>query len=217
MSTHYLISAFNDEINDVVVATGTPPQTTATGNYVVRVSDDVSVQNPTNLSDLLTKKYAGILGTFGLFTQITYDDMFDASGVDFGNSSGITAGKKGTVGLYASHLVSSVLQTTPQAITWGGVGDGPPQAVLTYELFEYIDEDDKDAAFTRSYRELAPDLDVSVALSFDGGLSFVSTQDKALVSIPLASQGDQLVVRITRLSDVNTRGRVLVGSWAVLY
>jgi hypothetical protein len=43
VSTHYLVSMFNDEINDVVVATGSPPTTPAVGNYIVRVPDDAKV------------------------------------------------------------------------------------------------------------------------------------------------------------------------------
>lgn len=225
MGTHFLVSLFDDQINGVVAGSGSPPQSTITGNYVIRVPDDVSIRNPTNLADLLTKKYAGILGSYGLFTQIAYDDMLDGSGVNTGLSQGVTLGFKGMVGIYPTndgYLPSvvgpnPVLQTTPMAIAWGGPGAGPPQALLTYELFEYVDDDDKDLPYVRRYREVAPDIDVVVEVSFDGGSNFTQTTDKALISIPLPERGASVVVRFTRDTDVSSRGRVLIGSWSVLF
>lgn len=218
MSTHYLIGQTTSEINDVVAALGVPPQTIITGNYVVRVPDDVVVQNPTNLADLLTKKYAGILGTYGLFTQILYDDMLDATGVNLGASNGILVGRNGSIGLFPAHSPQTpVLQSTPMGITWGGMGAGPAQATLTYELFEYLDVDDRDAVYRRSYAEVAPDIDVTVEVSFNNGANFTNTTDKALMAIGVAEQGTQVVVRFTRTSDIDVRGRVFIGSWALLF
>jgi len=222
MSTHYLVSHFDNQINGVVAATGVNPQTKITGNYVVRIPDDVSVKNPTGLSNLLTKKYEGILGTYGSFTQIVYDDMLDSTGVDPSPTLGATLGEKGTVGLY--HTIPSLpftpqLVTTPQAIIWGGAPPGPAQALLTYELFSYVDTDDKDAAFIREYKELAPDVDVSVEVSFNGGGSYVPTTDKALISVPIPARGSVVVLRFTRLTAAGpgVEDRVLIGSWAVLF
>lgn len=218
MSTHYLISLFNDEINDIVAASGTPPQSQITGNYVVRVPDDVSVQSPVDLADLLAKKYAGILGSFGLFTQIVYDDMLDGSGVDTANSTGVILGKKGMVGLYPEHGAHTpVLRTTPYGIVWGGPGAGPSQATLTYELFEYVDVDDKDQPFQRYYREVTADLDVTVEISFDNGTNWLSVTDKTLITVPTPNLGTQVVLRFTRGTDIDARGRVFLGSWAVLF
>lgn len=223
MSTQYLVSLFDDAINGVVAASGLTP-TPITGNYVVRVPDDVAVRNPTGLPDLLTKKYAGILGSHGLFTQIVFDDMLDATGVNTGFTTGVTLGDKGTVGLYHTNLSATpahipVLQTTPQAIIWGGPPPGPPQALVTYELFTYVDTDDKDEVFVRSYTELVPDVDVSVEVSFNGGGTFVATTDKSLVSLLLLDQGTSVVLRFTRLTahGVGVPNRVLIGSWAVLF
>jgi len=221
MSTQYLVSLFDDAINGVVSASGAA-LTPVTGNYVVRVPDDVAVRNPTNLSDLLTKKYTGILGSHGLFTQIVFDDMLDATGVNTGLTTGVTLGDKGTVGLYHTNLAAAhtpVLQTTPQAIIWGGPPPGPPQGLVTYELFTYVDTDDKDEVFVRTYKELVPDLDVSVEVSFNGGVTFVATTDKSLVSLTLPDQGTSIVLRFTRLTAHGTGvpDRVLIGSWAVLF
>lgn len=221
MSSHYLVSHFDNAINGVVTASGSPPASTATGNYIIRVADDVSVKNPTNLADLLTKKYASILGTHGLFTQIVYDDMLDGSGVDAASSTGVLMGDRGTVGLYptstgiAPHV--PLLQTAPASITWGGPGVGPPQSLLTYELFEFVDTDDKALPYVRQYREVTPDVDVTAQVSFNGGVSYISTTDKALITVPLGLRGTSVVLRFTRATNISARGRVLLGSWAVLF
>jgi hypothetical protein len=218
VSTHYLVSMFNDEINDVVVATGSPPTTSAVGNYIVRVPDDVKVQNPTSVANLLTQKYAGILGSYGLFTQITYDDFQDATGIDFAGSAGVISGKRSSVGLYPTHGgVNSILKSTNNGIVWGGPGAGPPQAILTYEVYEYVDVDDKTLPFQRSYRELTPDTDLSAEVSFNGGATWISALDKVLINVPSLARGTQLTVRFTRTTDIDVRARVHIGSWAVVY
>lgn len=218
MSTHYLISPFNGEINDVVVTPLVATDTLITGNYVVRVPDDVPVSNPTNLADLLTKKYAGTLGVHGLFTQIAYDDMLDGTGVSTGPSAGVTAGDGGSVSIYpVNGAFTPVFQSTALPITWGGGGSGPSQVMVTYELFEFVDTDDKTAAYQRVYREVTPDSDVTLAISFDNGANFITTVDKAITNIPLVAQGTQVVFRLTRTSNISVRGRVYLGSWAVLF
>jgi len=219
VSTHYLVDLFNDDINDVVTPQNIPPSTVITGNYVVRVADDVAVRNPIDLSDLLNKKYQAILGTHGLFTQVTYDPMFDPDNVNLSSSRGIFTGLKGHVGLYPVDMTNPapILQTDPYGITWGGPGAGPSQALVTYEVFAYVDEDPADAAFQRHYQELPPDTDVMVEVSFDGGATFLPVQDKALVSIPISSRGTQLLLKFTRTSYVDSVAKVLIGSWAVLY
>lgn len=219
MTVHYLVSMFNDEINDVVTAVGSPPTTPSVGNYIVRVPDDIKVQNPTSVANLLTQKYAGILGSYGLFTQVTYDDFEDATGIDFANSLGVISGKRSSVGLYPSHNgVNSRLKSTNNGITWGGPGVGPSQAVLTYEVYEYVDVDDKTLPYQRSYRELTPDTDLTAEVSFNGGATWVSALDKVLINIPVLARGIQLTVRFTRTTDVDVRAnRVHIGSWAVVY
>jgi len=218
MSTHYLVSHFTNEISDVVASLGNPPQTKITGNYVVRVPDDVSVQNPTNLADLLTKKYAGILGGYGLFTQVIFDDMLDGTGVNTGASTGVTIGKNGSVGLYPKHgSQTPIFQTTPYGITWGGMGSGPPQALITYELFEYVDADIKGEPYQRFYREIPADVDINVEISFNNGGVYMPVTDKSLLTIPTPNQGIQVILKFTRTTDIDEKGRILVGSWAVLF
>jgi hypothetical protein len=218
MSTHYLISHFNDEINDVVNTTSSPPQTLCTGNYVVRVPDDISVQNPTSLSDLLNKKYTAVLGSSGFFTQVIYDDMLEDTGVDTVSSTGVFLGQNGSLGLYPKHgSQTPILQTTPYNITWGGPGAGPVQAIFSYELFEFVDTDPMTSVYTRSYKEVPTDVDVTAQISFNGGANYFSASDKVLLTIPSISTGAQVIVRFTRTTDVNVRGRVYLGSWSVLF
>lgn len=218
MSTHVLVGLFDDQINGVLTASGTPPMSTITGNYVIRVPDDIPVRNPTSVADLITKKYAGTLGMHALFTQIIYDDMLDGLGMNAGASNGITLGDRGTCGLYpVNGAVIPILQTAPYGIVWGGTPPGPAQAIVTYELFEYVDVDDKGLVYVRKYREVTPDTNVSVQVSFNGGTTFFAATDKALVSIPLVSRGTSVVLKFTRTTSIATKGRVLIGSWAVLF
>lgn len=220
MSTLYLIDLFSDTINDVLTSRGVTP-TRITGNYVVRVDDDIPVRDPVDLADLLNQKYQGILGTHGLFTDIAYDDMLDAAGVNLTLSRGVCTGDKGSVGLYPTDDFTTatppVLQTNPHGFIWSGSGAGPVQAIVTYELFTYVDDDPAGEPFQRSFQELPPDTDVEVEVSFDGGATFFSTMNRALVSIPITSRGTQVVLRFTRTTPVSSASRVFIGSWAVLY
>jgi hypothetical protein len=219
VSTHYLIDLFSDGINGVVTPRDTPPTSLVTGNYIVRVDDDVQVEKPTDLSDLLTKKYQGILGTHGLFTQIAYDDLLDASNIDFTTSRGIFSGLKGHIGIYPmdSTNPAPILQTSSFGITWGGPVPGPQQAMVVYELFTFVDEDSSTAPFQRSYQEVPTDVDVLAEISFNGGASFTAFQNNSLVTIPSFARGTQVVLRFTRTSTVSSVAKVFFGSWAVLY
>lgn len=219
MSSHYLVDLFDDTLNGVATPQQAPLETFVTGSYVIRVEDDTIVRNPVDLADLLTKKYAGLLGTQGLFTQITYDSLLDASNIDVAVSTGIFTGLKGHIGLYPVDSVNPtpVLRTDPHGITWTGPGAGPPQAMVLYELFTYVDSDPLDGPYQRVYRELPADVDVGVELSFDGGSTFLAVEHGSMANIPTPSRGTQLVLRFTRLTDVTSVARVFLGSWAVLY
>jgi hypothetical protein len=219
VSTYYLVDLSTNQINDVVSSTSSSPSVLITGNYVVKVESNIPIENPVDLSDLLTKKYLGILGSHGLFTQISYDDMLDPSNIDFTNSRGVITGYNGVNGLYAKPPSGAVpiLQTTSHSITWGGSGLGPSEAILEYEVFTYLDVDQVGNPLNRYYQELSTDLDLSVDISFNGGLNFFSTTNKALVTIPSYARGDQIVVKFTRETDVTSIPRVFIGSWSVLY
>jgi hypothetical protein len=217
MSTNYLVSQYNGKISDVVTSTvlATFP---ITGNYVLRVPDDVAAQG-SNVASLTTSKYTGLLGNNSLFTQVVWDDMFDASGVDTGNSTGVTLGKNGSVSLYPAHGGNiPILQTTIAGISWPGPGPGPSQAMVAYELFDYVDTDDKTAPYQRSYRELSTGgTDIGVEVSFNGGSNFTSVVNNSVLTIPGIVQGNQVVLKFTRLTDSAVYKRIFVGSWAVLF
>jgi hypothetical protein len=97
------------------------------------------------------------------------------------------------------------------------VSAGPSQAVLVYEVFDYVDVDDKSAPYTRSYRQLTPDVELDAEVSFNNGATWVAASNRVMLNIPLLARGNQLVVRFTRTSDIDVRGRLYVGSWAVVY
>jgi len=219
MSSHYLISLFDDSITDVLVPTGAPPTSLITGSYVIAVPDDIAVKKPTSLSDLLAKKYQGILGTRGMYSTITYDSMLDATNVDMVLSHGVCTGFKGSICLYPTDPSNPhpVLVTSAHGITWMGSGAGPTQAMVTYELFTYTDSDPATGSFQRHFQEIPTDHDLTLEVSFNGGATFISTIDKALVTIPPAARGTQLVLRFTRTTNVAVTPRIFIGSWAVLY
>lgn len=212
MSTHYLLSLFNDDINDIVTPPAFPGESEITGNYVVRVPDDVVVREPVSVADLLTQKYASILASHGLFTQIVHDDMLDATGINMGTSTNIITGIKGTNGL----LDGGLLETTVESLTWGGPGAGPPQAILTYEVFQYADTDSASGVYSRSYEEVDPLVaPITVQISFDGGATFQAVTDKNLINIVGPSQGTNLILRFTHTATPT--GRYFLGSWAVVF
>ena len=217
MSTNYLVSHYNDKISDVVAAAVSTPFL-ITGNYVLRVPDDVSAQGVDVLT-LTNSKYTGILGNNSLFTQVVWDDMFDGAGVNTTVSTGVTLGKNGAVSLYPAHGGHiPILQTTPMGIIWGGPGPGPSQAMVVYELFDYVDVDDKAVPYQRSYRELGTgSSDVTVQVSFNGGVNFTNVVNNAILTLPGVVQGTSVVLKFTRVSDSTTYERIFVGSWAVLF
>lgn len=212
MSTFYLLSVFNDQINDVVSPPSSPGSTVVTGNYVVRVADDVVVKNPVSVSDLVTQKYASILSSHGLFTQIIFDDMLDATEINAANSSGVVLGVKGMNSVFDA----GVLETSPLSITWGGGGAGPAQAIMTYEVFQYTDSDLTAGPYSRTYTEVTPGTSpFTVQISFNGGSTFQACSDKNLLNITIPSQGTSLILRFTHTGT--PRGRYFLGSWAIVF
>jgi hypothetical protein len=210
MSTLYLVSLFTDQVSDVIYSDGVPKR--VTGNYVIRVPDDVIVKNPTSISNLLTQKYASILANNGLFGQVIYDDMLDTVDINSVQSSGVTLGTKGMNSIYDG----GTLTTDVFPFTWGGPGSGPSQSIMTYEVFQYIDSDGKTTPYERSYQEVAPgDAPISVQVSFNGGANWMSVTDKNLINVSLSNQGANLVVRFIHTGTPS--GRYFIGSWAVLF
>lgn len=212
MSTHYLISLFDDTINDVVNPDPTTGESPITGNYVIRVPDEIVVKNPTSVANLLSQKYASKLANHGLFSTIHFDDMLDAADLNAGASSGVCLGTKGCNSLFPG----GVMLSTVSNFIWGGPGAGPSQAIITWEVFRYTDADPISGAYTRKYREVSTTLaPIQAEVSFNGGANFIVASDNNLITITAPQQGPNLVVRFTHLATDQLR--YWIGSWAVLF
>ncbi len=212
MGTLYLVNLFDDQINDVLYSSG--DELPITGSYVLRVPDDVTVRSPVDAADILTQKYASILAHTGLFGQVLYDDMLDATGINLVTSTGLSHGDKGMVSLYDS----GVLTSTSSSFVWAGAGAGPTNVLMTWEIFQYVDVDDANAPYVRNYKEISTSpatSPITVEVSFNNGGNWYPVIDKILTTIPTLSQGTDLVVRFTHGGTPS--GRFFVGSWAVLF
>lgn len=176
-----------------------------TGASVIRVPDYISVQDPSSVSNLLTKKYAGLLAFYSGFTfsYVTYDDLLDTLGINLTVSSGIL-GQRGNVSLQPSNILVST--ATPL------VGLPPASAVVTWESFSVAYADPAGGHTSRQYNEEAAS-DLTCFVSFDGGATFLPATDGATLTIPPASQGTSFIIRFTNTAAT----RRYVGSWAVLY
>lgn len=213
MSTHYLVDIHtspvtDSEINDVRFSlTG---ETILGGNFVVRLPDGIVIEtNPTDLSDLLTKKYAGILAFYAGYTRIAYDDLLDAAGVNLANSIGIATGGRNTISLIGNG--TSILESNAVALT----GPAPVEAIVTWETFNVASLSPLDSRTVRTYMETTPSSVCTCEVSFNGGGSFLPVSDGSLLNIPAPDQGTSFVIRIT--SAAVFPARVFLGSWAVVY
>jgi hypothetical protein len=211
MSTLYLIDAntpilANSEINDV---RWNPPGSDTLilgGNFVVRLPDGVSIgpTDPTDLTDLLTKKYAGLLASHPMYTNIAYDDFTSTPGVSLANSSRIAFGNRctttfiGNPGVFQSAMVT--------------LASTPTQALVVYETAYREDNNPIADRTQRIYVELDPAPYTTCQVSFDNGSTFLTTTNGALLNIPVPNQGSQFIIRIT-----GTLPKLGLDSWAVIY
>lgn len=216
MGVLYLIDAhtpvlLDSEINDTIPVESGDTQVT-NGSFPVSVPFGVPIDGvPANLTELLTKKFAGLLAFFPGYTYIDYDEGIDGSGWDASNSKQVAIGDRGNTFLYNGPAPSeSYLTSNALALT----GPAPSEAIVTWELYEFTRSNDKGSALTRSYAELDPS-EVTCNVSFDGGSNFVNNvTDGVQFSIPLASQGTSFVMY---LESNSTTRRFWVGGWAVIY
>lgn len=210
MSAHYLVDLFASPFSTAAILdVHSPPsgQSRLQGALVIRVPDTVPVVNPTNLSDLLTKKYQGVLASFAGFPNVAYDDLLDVSGLDL-SATGTKGsfGDRGTVILADGGIVETVL------VPLGG--SDITQCVVTWENYTVTNADPATGILGRTYAEVAPGPGVMTCqVSVDGGTTFQAALDGAVLNIPLLAQGTDLVLRWTNTSG----GRVGLGSWAFVY
>jgi len=205
MSTHYLIDRFNDEIN-AVRSNPVDGETELGGNYIIQLPTGLSIVAPTSLADLLTKKYAAILGAYAGFVNIVSDDLLDDTGIDIPSSGNIITGFKGAISL--------PLNTDRMYTNMVPLASTPTQALATWELFEFVDTDPKDAIHTRIFKEV-PSSQAGCLVSFNNGGSYTAASDGVLFPIAGADQGNQLIFRLT--STASPDRRLYIGSWSVLY
>lgn len=215
MSTHYLIDLHtnpvaNSEINDVRFSAA--GSSVLGGNFIIRVSDGVSLGTvpPTDLTDLLTKKYQGLMAFHPGYTRITFDDLLDATNVDLVNSALIVSSDR--VGCSIVGLPGGIFQSLPVALT----GPAPVQAVIAFETFDVTDDYPMLDRTSRTYSETDPGAVGTCDVSFNGGITFLTgATDGGLINIPIPDQGTSFVFRFNAGSVFPAR--VFLGSWAVLY
>lgn len=209
MGTHYLVDLYGNPVSSSsIIDVREPPngQSITNGTFVIRVPDGAAVQKPANFADLITKKYAGLLGFYAGFTRITFDDLIDASAIDAVNSSKIAVGERMCISLFpGGTLQSVVVPLTPGA---------PAQVLLTWETFQFTSTDLKTDRYERTYAEVpSTPLNITCSVSFNGGVNYNTTTDGAVLNIPGGQQGTNFIIRLTNASA----NRLYLGSWAVIY
>lgn len=211
MSLHYSIDLFGDiagglaPILDIIeTPTGTSP---LAGNFVVRVPEGLPVVKPLNLGDLITKKYAAFLAFYTSFTRVAYDDLLNTVDLDL-----TAVGTAGMFGSRSSIRVNPAALVQSQTVVLGG--GAPAQALITWETFTITQTDAANATIARTYQEVPSDsAHVTCQVSFNGGATWLSTLDSAVLNIPLADRGTNFKIKLT-----NAFGTALnIGSWALVY
>ncbi len=207
MATHYLLDAFTTPITSSRIIDVREPsngQSVINGTFVVRIPDGVSVQKPTSFSDLITKKYAGLLA-FYTFTHVTFDDLVDSTGANTGSSIKSQFGSRSSIAVFPSGTFQS---------TTAVLASTPAEAIITWETYSLTDSDDKSSRETRTYTEVpSSPSNITCQVSFDGGVTYNATTDGAVLTIPGASQGPNFIIKLTNAST----GKLYLGSWAVIY
>jgi hypothetical protein len=94
------------------------------------------------------------------------------------------------------------------------LGGTPTEAVVVWELFGILLSNPKDDRFVRSYIERTPDQ-FTVNVSFDNWGSTNLVTSGSLLNIPLANQGNQMILSFEPAGVLTSRH--YIGSWAVIY
>jgi hypothetical protein len=209
MSIHYLIDPFTVTGEIVDVITSDTGQTPATGSTIIRIPDGVAIHSsPTNLSDLLTAKYSGLLASYAGFTNIVADPCLDPTNINLASilSSRLVVGAglvhhrfNAPVGFYISNAI-----TLPVA---------PTQCVVVWEEYTFTDSDEKNDRFQRTYVEASGSI-LTCLISFDGATPpFRSTGNGEVFNIPIGEQGTSFKILFWRVGDIP----IYLGSWALIF
>ncbi len=213
MGTLFLIDAhtpvlLNSEINDTIPVEFGEVQT-LNGSFPINVPFGVPIDGtPADLTELLTKKFTGLLAFYPGYTNIDYDEGIDDSGWDAVNTTGASIGSRGATNVNFFGLMQS---------TFTALSSTPSEAILTWEVYEItsaVVDNDKDGVRLRQY-EGKDASELSVQVTFNGGSSWFSgITDGVQFSIAPFNQGSSFGIRFWN----NTYGnRLWVGSWAVVY
>ena len=218
MGTVFLLDAHTTPIGDSEINDTIPVEKGDTqilnGSFLVNVPFGAPIDGIcSNLTDLLTKKFAGILATYPGYTYISYDEGIDDLGWDASSAAHARIGSRCTTSLSPNGFFGGGYLTS-NIVTLSGVA--PSVAILTWEVFEIqglLSENPKDGVLVRRYEEMdASDLDALV--SFDGGANWIGSITEGIqFSIPAWQQGTDFMVRFSNAAS----DRRWVGSWAVIY
>jgi hypothetical protein len=209
MSTLYLFDRYTTPIADSrlvdVRSCEIDEEVNISSRFAVKAESSLQLSNPTDLNTLLTDKYAAMLAMYPGFTNIVYDALLDATGIDSSASSApavVSLGERGTISFFNGYI-----ETTTTAI-----GSAPSQVVVLWEIHRITNDNPKTGVYDRFYMEKdAGDL-TQMDISFDGGSNYTTVLPGVLASIAPGVQGTQLRLRIT-----NTGYPKYLGSWAVIY
>jgi hypothetical protein len=209
MSIHYLIDPFTvtGEIVDVVMSeTG---QVEATGSTVIRIPDGVAIRgNPTNLTDLLTAKYNGLMSFYAGFTDMLADPCMDESNFDL-------AALYTQFFLVSSKFVNHCLLYPGTCVSVPfPLGFIPTQCIVVWEEYTFTDSDNIVDRFQRIYTEESG-ANLSCQISFNGGGSYsLDMINGGVYNIPVIDQGNSFIIWF---KNWVAGKRIYLGSWALLY
>ena len=215
MTAHFLVDLFgnpmfpltNSPIIDVRESNN--QQSLVNGCFLVRVPDFIQITRPTNLGNLLTQKYQGLLSFYAGFGNVAYDDFIDPAHVNMAYpNTKARVGQRNTIAVAPSGYLQSSLYTLP----WSGAPPGPVVAVVVWEAFDYVDSDPKTGRFMRNYRE-RPASGFTVQVSFDNGSNWNTVTSEGVFNISPAQQGVDFIIRFQNM----TANDLYLGSWAVVY
>jgi hypothetical protein len=208
--SHYLVDVHSNPLSGARVLDVTDPpdgRSLMNGGSIIFVPNYVSVQDPTGVADLITKKYQGLLAYYAGFGNIVYDDLLDTLGVDFGNP-GLKGsfGDRGAITLPRTGFFSSL----PVAL-----GSPPAQAIITWDSYTTTCDTATTTDRTlRHYKEASSGpSNWTCQVSFDGGLHYYPTTDGAVLNIPVVGRGTSFVLHLTNISG----DKLGLGSWALIY
>lgn len=224
MATHYLIDGhtnplLNSEINDV--RTADDGSSVVNGNFVIRVPFGVKLgSDPTDVSDLITKKFTGLLASYPGFSNIVYDELVDAADIAVTSSAPVQyrLGDRGTVGYNNGFLTptDAGLETTAVSTAPTSVS----QCIVVAEFHRYVYTNPKTGRMERIYEE-ADAPDAYIAVSSNGGTDYTAASNGQLVTIPAPQVGNSLRVLFSGFynprSAFNPADVLQVSSWAVIY